>query len=56
LITHDLAEAAFFADRIVLLRDGRVVQAGSISELRDSPADEFVRQFVQAQRLIGAQL
>ena len=53
LITHDLAEAAFFADRIVLLRHGRVVQTGSISELQDSPADDFVRQFVQAQQLTG---
>jgi osmoprotectant transport system ATP-binding protein len=55
LITHDLAEAAFFADQIVLLRNGRVVQTGSISELQDSPANDFVRQFVRAQRLIGAQ-
>jgi osmoprotectant transport system ATP-binding protein len=53
LITHDLAEAAFFADRIVLLRHGRVVQTGSIRELQDSPADDFVRQFVQAQQSIG---
>jgi osmoprotectant transport system ATP-binding protein len=53
LITHDLAEAAFFADRIVLLRHGRVIQTGSISELENSPADDFVRQFVQAQRLTG---
>ena len=54
LITHDLAEAAFFADQIVLLRHGRVVQTGSIGELRDSPADDFVRQFVRAQQLTGA--
>jgi osmoprotectant transport system ATP-binding protein len=53
LITHDLAEAAFFADRIVLLRHGRVVQTGSIGELQDSPADDFVRQFVRAQQLTG---
>jgi osmoprotectant transport system ATP-binding protein len=51
LITHDLAEAAFFTDRIVLLRHGRVVQTGSIRELQDSPADDFVRQFVRAQQL-----
>ncbi|MGA3065384.1 MAG: ATP-binding cassette domain-containing protein [Tepidisphaeraceae bacterium] len=51
LITHDLAEAAFFADRIVLLRQGRAVQTGSMSELRESPADESVRQFVRAQQL-----
>ena len=55
LITHDLAEAAFFTDRLVLLRHGRVVQTGSISELQDNPADGFVRQFVRAQRLIGVQ-
>jgi osmoprotectant transport system ATP-binding protein len=55
LITHDLAEAAFFADRIVLLRHGRVVQTGSISELQESPADDFVRHFVRAQHLIGMQ-
>jgi len=54
LITHDLAEAAFFADRIVLLRDGRVIQTGSISDLESSPADDFVRQFVRAQQLTGA--
>jgi osmoprotectant transport system ATP-binding protein len=55
LITHDLAEAAFFADRIVLLRDGRVVQTGSIGELQENPADDFVRQFVLAQQLTRVQ-
>jgi osmoprotectant transport system ATP-binding protein len=55
LITHDLAEAAFFADRIVLLRHGQVIQTGSIAELQNSPADDFVRQFVQAQHLTGVQ-
>lgn len=54
LITHDLAEAACFAGRIVLLRTGRVIQTGSISELENSPADDFVRQFVRAQHLTGA--
>jgi osmoprotectant transport system ATP-binding protein len=53
LITHDLAEAAFFTDRIVLLRCGRVVQTGSIRELQNSPADDFVRQFVRAQQPVG---
>jgi len=55
LITHDLAEAAFFADRIVLLRQGRVIQTGSIRELQDSPADDFVREFVRAQQPVGVQ-
>jgi osmoprotectant transport system ATP-binding protein len=55
LITHDLAEAAFFSDRFVLLRNGRVVQTGSMTELQDNPADDFVRQFVRAQQLTGVQ-
>jgi osmoprotectant transport system ATP-binding protein len=50
MVTHDLAEAAFFADRIVLMRDGEVVQAGSLAELWHRPADGFVTRFVQAQR------
>ena len=50
VVTHDLAEAAWFADRLVLLRQGSVVQDGSFEDLRDRPASDFVRQFVQAQR------
>jgi osmoprotectant transport system ATP-binding protein len=50
LVTHDLAEAAFFADTIVLLRDGRVVQRGTLQDLWERPAEPFVRQFIQAQR------
>ncbi len=56
LITHDLAEAAFFADRIVLLRCGRVVQTGSIRDLQNSPANDFVREFVRAQQPIAVRL
>jgi osmoprotectant transport system ATP-binding protein len=50
LVTHDLGEAAFFADRVVLLRDGRIVQEGSPADLWHRPADPFVTRFVQAQR------
>ena len=49
LVTHDLAEAEFFADRVVLLRDGAVVQEGPFADLVDRPADEFVTRFVRAQ-------
>jgi len=54
VVTHDLAEAAWFADRLVLLRRGALVQDGSYADLRDRPADAFVRQFVQAQRSLPA--
>jgi osmoprotectant transport system ATP-binding protein len=50
LVTHDLAEATFFADRVVLLRAGQVVQEGSPADLWHHPADAFVTQFVRAQR------
>jgi osmoprotectant transport system ATP-binding protein len=50
LVTHDLGEAAFFADRVVLLRDGLVVQEGGPADLWHRPADPFVTRFVQAQR------
>jgi len=50
LVTHDMAEAAFFADTIVLMRDGAIVQRGTIRELIERPADEFVTRFINAQR------
>jgi osmoprotectant transport system ATP-binding protein len=50
LVTHDLSEAAFFGDRIVLIREGSIVQQGSFRELIDSPAGPFVTRFINAQR------
>jgi osmoprotectant transport system ATP-binding protein len=52
LVTHDLAEAAFFADRLVLLREGRVVQDGTLADLVRTPADPFVARFVGAHRAL----
>ncbi|GAB4129947.1 MAG: hypothetical protein Kow00104_15540 [Rhodothalassiaceae bacterium] len=54
LVTHDLAEAAFLARRIVLLYDGRVVQDGRFADLLERPANPFVSDFVTAQRGHGA--
>ena len=50
LVTHDMHEAAYFADDIVLMRDGRVVQRGSAVDLLERPAEPFVRDFLRAQR------
>jgi osmoprotectant transport system ATP-binding protein len=50
MVTHDLGEAAFFGDTIVLLRDGRIVQQGTLQQMLRDPADEFVVNFIQAQR------
>jgi len=50
LVTHDLAEAAYLAERIVLLRAGAIVQEGTVGDLFERPAQEFVREFIGAQR------
>ena len=50
LVTHDMGEAAYLADRIVLLRDGRIVQQGGLDDFRERPADPFVTEFMNAQR------
>lgn len=50
LVTHDIAEAAYFGQRLVLMRDGRIVQTGTLKELAHSPAEPFVEAFISAQR------
>jgi osmoprotectant transport system ATP-binding protein len=52
LVTHDLAEAAYLGDEIVLMNEGRIVQQGSIADLRDRPANDFATQFINAQRAL----
>jgi osmoprotectant transport system ATP-binding protein len=49
-VTHDLAEAIYFGDEIVLMNEGRIVQKGSVADLRGKPADPFVSEFINAQR------
>ena len=49
MVTHDLAEAAYFADEIILLREGQIVQTGSFDDLRRTPAEPFVTRFFNAQ-------
>ena len=56
MVTHDLAEAGYFADRIVLLRDGRMVQAETLADLTERPAESFVGDFVAAQMSLVAGL
>jgi osmoprotectant transport system ATP-binding protein len=50
LVTHDIGEAGFLGDSIILLRGGRIVQRGTLKDLVAAPADEFVTQFINAQR------
>lgn len=50
MVTHDLGEAALFADSIVLMRKGSIIQTGGIHEFVHQPASGFVSSFIRAQR------
>jgi osmoprotectant transport system ATP-binding protein len=52
LVTHDLDEAVRMGDRIVLMRDGRIVQADTPDRLLARPADGFVADFVGPDRAL----
>ncbi len=46
-ITHDLDEALKLGDRIVMMKDGAIVQIGTPEEILTSPATEYVEKFVE---------
>ncbi len=50
MVTHDLAEAAYLGQRIVLMRAGEIIQTGTARDLMSAPANEFVARFTSAQR------
>ncbi len=56
MVTHDIAEAAFFGQTLVLMRDGHIVQTGCFKELAQTPAETFVKDFISAQQEPMAQL
>jgi osmoprotectant transport system ATP-binding protein len=49
VVTHDLAEAAFFGEFIAVMREGRILQRGTLRDLTDHPADPFITRFIRAQ-------
>ena len=44
-VTHDQEEAMTMADRIAVMREGRVLQVGRADEIYEAPADRFVAGF-----------
>ncbi|MGM9922386.1 MAG: betaine/proline/choline family ABC transporter ATP-binding protein [Bhargavaea sp.] len=53
-VTHDMDEALKLADKIVIMRAGKIVQTGSPDEILRNPADEFVEDFIGKERLAQA--
>lgn len=46
-ITHDVNEAFKLGDRVAVMKDGRIVQIGTPEEILESPADDYIKHFVQ---------
>lgn len=51
MVTHDVSEAFELGDRICLMDQGKVVQIGTASELLNNPSNNFVKAFLEEQRL-----
>lgn len=50
MVTHDLGEAGFLGDEIILMRGGQIEQAGTLEDLVVRAASPFVEAFIHAQR------
>jgi osmoprotectant transport system ATP-binding protein len=51
MVTHDVQEAFELGNRIAIMHQGRIVQLGTPAELLFKPANDFIKDFLQAQRL-----
>ena len=56
MVTHDQAEAMSMADRLVVMRDGRVQQSGRQEDLYERPANPFVASFIGGSNLLSGRL
>ena len=51
-VTHDMAEAAFIAGEMAIMRAGRILQRGTFQDLAHRPANPFVTDFIRRQRAL----
>ena len=47
IVSHDIALIASFADRLIVLRNGQVVEQGSVGDVIDSPSDPYTQHLVK---------
>ncbi|MBI4044599.1 MAG: ABC transporter ATP-binding protein [Candidatus Diapherotrites archaeon] len=55
-VTHDVDEAFFLSDRIIVLNNGRIEQVGAPGEIFEKPATKFVREFVEGYSIVKARV
>ncbi len=55
-VTHDQEEALAVSDRIVVMREGRIAQVGTPRELYDSPASEFIADFIGEANVVDGEI
>ena len=55
LVTHDIAEAQFLAQRLTLMHNGEVQQTGTLKDLLENPINQFVTSFISAQRTLHSE-
>ncbi|MEU5218346.1 ABC transporter ATP-binding protein [Streptomyces sp. NPDC020807] len=55
-VTHDQGEAFALADRVVVMRDGRIAQSGAPVEVWSRPASEFVARFLGFENVVAARV
>ncbi|NVP55302.1 ABC transporter ATP-binding protein [Mycoplana rhizolycopersici] len=56
IVTHDQEEALVMADRMAILKDGRLLQCGSPEEIYEAPADRFVANFIGVMNFIDGRV
>jgi osmoprotectant transport system ATP-binding protein len=47
-VTHDVVEAMVVGDRVGVMRDGRLLQTGSVAEIVSNPVDSYVKELISA--------
>lgn len=54
IITHDFGVVSYLADRVAVMKDGRIVEQGPRDDVLDRPQDEYTRRLIDAVPAIGA--
>ena len=54
LITHDMGVVAEMADRVAVMRDGRIVEAGTVLDIFERPQADYTRELLAAVPRLGA--